>query len=111
VRVSRRRAEGRAIELLEALGLVDRADTRPNALSGGEKQRVSIARALVTNPRVVLADEPTASLDTHSGREAMRMLTSLARQGGHGCLIVTHDARLGEFADRTLRIQDGRIVG
>jgi putative ABC transport system ATP-binding protein len=104
-------AKRRAGELMEALGLGGRVSASPRTLSGGEKQRVSLARALVADPLVLLADEPTASLDTRTGREAMEVLSSSARQGRQACLVVTHDTRLTDFADRVLRIEDGRIVG
>jgi putative ABC transport system ATP-binding protein len=107
--VSGRAARSRANELLEALGLGRRLASRPVTLSGGEKQRVSLARALVAGPRLVLADEPTASLDKRSGREAMEVLTSSIRQRDRACLVVTHDTRLVEFADRVLNIEDGRL--
>jgi putative ABC transport system ATP-binding protein len=107
--VSARAARSRANELLEALGLRHRLASRPVTLSGGEKQRVSLARALVAGPRLVLADEPTASLDARSGREAMEVLTSSIRQRDRACLVVTHDTRLVEFADRVLSIEDGRL--
>jgi ABC-type lipoprotein export system ATPase subunit len=95
--------------MLTNLELSHRLHDRPGTLSGGEKQRVSIARALVGRPRVVLADEPTASLDTRRGREAVQLLTWLAREGEQACVLVTHDQRLGEFADRVLELQDGRL--
>jgi ABC-type lipoprotein export system ATPase subunit len=79
-------------------------------MSGGEKQRVSLARALVTRPRVLLADEPTASLDTRRGREAMELLRASVRQAGLACIVVTHDTRLIDLADRVMHIEDGRIV-
>ena len=107
--VPRATARSRAVGLLEALGLGDRLDASPRTLSGGEKQRVSLARALVAEPQVLLADEPTASLDTRHGREAMDVLCASARAGRQACLVVTHDTRLVEFADRVLRIEDGRI--
>lgn len=103
-------AEERARALLADLGLRDRADLRPSVLSGGEKQRVSIARALLTKPKLLLADEPTANLDGRHGQAAMELLTSLARQGQQACLIVTHDHRLRPFADRVLTIEDGIVV-
>jgi putative ABC transport system ATP-binding protein len=109
--VPARAAKARASELLEALGLSGRFSASPKTLSGGEKQRVSLARALVADPLVLLADEPTASLDTRTGREAMEVLSSSARQGRQACLVVTHDTRLVDFADRVLRIEDGRVVG
>lgn len=103
-------AKGRAGDLLEALGLGGRLSASPRTLSGGEKQRVSLARALVADPLLLLADEPTASLDTRTGREAMEVLSSSARQGRQACLVVTHDTRLIDFADRVLRIEDGRVL-
>jgi putative ABC transport system ATP-binding protein len=109
--VRARDAEPRAARLLESLGLGNRLAVRPDVLSGGEKQRVSIARALVGEPKVLLADEPTASLDTRNGREAITLLTDLARRGSQACLIVTHDQRLADHADRVLRIEDGVLAG
>jgi putative ABC transport system ATP-binding protein len=95
--------------LLRSLGLLARRDAYPGTLSGGEKQRVSLARALVTGPRVLLADEPTASLDTTRGREAMELLRRSVHEGGQACVVVTHDARLLDLADRVMVIEDGRI--
>lgn len=105
-----RSARARATVLLEALGLGHRLSASPRTLSGGEKQRVSLARALVADPPVLLADEPTASLDTSTGRDAMQLLKSSAHESGQACLVVTHDTRLLEFADRVLAIEDGHIV-
>lgn len=105
----KRVAERQAHKLLATLGLADHAHLTPRVLSGGEKQRVSIARALLTQPKVLLADEPTASLDSHQGHVAMELLTALARQGQQACLIVTHDRRLRSFADRVLYIEDGHL--
>jgi putative ABC transport system ATP-binding protein len=102
-------ARRRATDLLEALGMGGRLDARLGTLSGGEKQRVSLARALIADPVVLLADEPTASLDTRTGREAMTLLCGRAREGRQACVVVTHDTRLTDFADRVLYIQDGRI--
>jgi len=107
--VPRREALRRGAALLESLGLGDRLSASPKTLSGGEKQRVSLARALAAEPAVLLADEPTASLDTSTGRGAMDVLRSSARGGRQACLVVTHDTRLVDFADRVLRIEDGRI--
>jgi putative ABC transport system ATP-binding protein len=107
--VPRAAARERAAEMLGQLGLGDRLHASPKTLSGGEKQRVSLARALVAEPLVLLADEPTASLDTRTGREAMDVLCASARAGRQACLVVTHDTRLVDFADRVLRIEDGRI--
>jgi putative ABC transport system ATP-binding protein len=108
--VNRRVARDRAEDLLDALGLTHRRSAAPATMSGGEKQRVSLARALVTRPRVLLADEPTASLDTRRGREAMELLRDSVRQAGLACIVVTHDTRLIDFADRVMHIEDGRIV-
>ena len=105
----RRDALQRAAAMLDALDLHHRLHSHPATLSGGEKQRVSIARALVGAPRVLLADEPTASLDTKRGREAVDLLTSLARQGRQACVMVSHDHRLGAFADRIVELEDGRL--
>lgn len=107
--VPRRDALQRAAAMLDALDLHHRLRSHPATLSGGEKQRVSIARALVGAPRVLLADEPTASLDTRRGREAVDLLTSLARQGRQACVMVSHDHRLGSFADRIVELEDGRL--
>ncbi len=104
-----RTARRRAAEGPVALGLQERLSASPKTLSGGEKQRVSLARAVVAEPLVLLADEPTASLDTRAGRDAMVILSSSARQGRQGYLVVTHDTRLADFADCVLRIEDGRI--
>lgn len=108
--VGRRTADDRAGDLLDALGLSHRRSAAPATMSGGEKQRVSLARALVARPRVLLADEPTASLDTRRGREAMELLRGSVREGGLACVVVTHDTRLMDIADRVMRIEDGRIV-
>ncbi len=104
-----RAARERADAMLDALGLAARRHDKPGTLSGGEKQRVSLARALITGPTVLLADEPTASLDTQTGRGTMQVLTHSVREGRQACLVVTHDTRLIGFADRVLQIEDGRI--
>jgi len=96
--------------MLEAVGLGDRVDYHVNQLSGGQRQRVAIARALVRNPRIVLADEPTAALDRASGREVVEILQKLARQHGCAILLVTHDNRILDVANRILTMEDGRIV-
>lgn len=100
----------RAARILGTLGLEHRLDYRPGELSGGQKQRVAVARALVNNPRLVLADEPTAALDKESGREVVDLLQKLAREEGSAILIVTHDNRILDVADRILNMVDGRIV-
>jgi len=96
--------------LLERVGLKDRADFRPDQVSGGEKQRAAIARALVNDPAVVFADEPTGNLDSANGRAVMDLLEANTRQAGKTLVLVTHDAEVAARADRILRIQDGRLA-
>jgi putative ABC transport system ATP-binding protein len=103
-------AERRSCALLDEVGLSSRAEAFPAQMSGGEKQRVAIARALGFDPAVILADEPTASLDTASGWRVAGLLSDLARRHGRGVVIVTHDTRLLGFADRAVEIEDGRII-
>jgi putative ABC transport system ATP-binding protein len=103
------RARGRAEELLGRLGLADKTARRPAELSGGEKQLVSVARALVKAPALVFADEPTASLDWEHGRQVIEMLRAAARERGATVLVVTHDSRLLDAADRAMSLQDGRL--
>ncbi|UYQ93589.1 ABC transporter ATP-binding protein [Chitinophaga horti] len=100
----------RAIFLLETLGLKDRLDHRPNQLSGGEQQRVAVARALINNPEVVMADEPTGNLDSHNARELHQLFFSLRDQFGQTFIIVTHNEELAPLSDRQLVMKDGRIV-
>jgi putative ABC transport system ATP-binding protein len=100
----------RAAGELIRVGLEGKLDRKPRDLSGGQKQRVAIARAVVGRPPLVLADEPTASLDATSGREVMEILTTLAREQGTTVAVVTHDNRIYGFADRRISIEDGRIV-
>ena len=102
-------AHGRAGELLTRLGLAERTGFLPEQLSGGEKQRVAIARALANEPALILADEPTANLDSHHGREVMRELRRIAKEEGRSVVIVSHDERLKEIADRVLWLEDGRF--
>jgi putative ABC transport system ATP-binding protein len=106
---TRSQARQRATEVLESVGLGGRLLHHPAALSGGQRQRVAIARALAASPRLVLADEPTAALDKQSGREVMDLLTALARQQGIPILIVTHDNRILDLADRILSLEEGRL--
>ncbi len=103
------RARSRARTLLEDRGLGPRLRFRARDLSGGEKQRVSIARALANEPRLVLADEPTANLDSKYGRNVMNLLHEISRNGGRAVVVVSHDQRLREVADRVLWLEDGRI--
>ena len=103
------RARRTATDLLTRLGLGDRLHHRPDQLSGGEKQRVAIARALANDPPVILADEPTANLDSGHGREIARLLRRLATEDGRSVVIVSHDQRLREIADRELWLEDGVV--
>lgn len=99
-----------ATELLKQLNLGDRLDHKPSALSGGEKQRTAIARALVNSPGLILADEPTGSLDTHNRDEILTIIETLRRERGQAFLIVTHDTSLTRIADRVVHMSDGLIV-
>jgi putative ABC transport system ATP-binding protein len=103
-------ARERSIEILKAVGLAERVDHYPNQLSGGQKQRVAIARALVRQPKIVLADEPTAALDKVTGREVVDILHKLAKEQGCAILLVTHDNRILDVADRILTLEDGRVT-
>src|SRR5215475_229248 len=102
-----RRAKG----ALKTVGLAHKTKSFPSELSGGEQQRVAIARAIVGNASIILADEPTAALDSENGRAIMKILTALAKDGSRGVLVVTHDPRIVPFATRIVRIEDGSIVG
>ena len=103
-------AKTRALQLLEQVGIGGKYNSFPADLSGGQKQRVAIARALAGDPAILLADEPTAALDSHTGKSVMAMMNELAHTHGRAVVIVTHDSRLLEFADRTIRIEDGMIA-
>jgi putative ABC transport system ATP-binding protein len=107
--ISRKIMRHRAEEMLDAVGLGDRASHYPGELSGGQKQRVAIARALVAEPRIVLADEPTASLDRQSGRDVVELMQRLAREHGVTVVLVTHDNRILDIADRIIHLEDGRL--
>jgi putative ABC transport system ATP-binding protein len=98
-----------AIDILTQVGLSDRIDYKPNALSGGQNQRVAIARALVNQPMLILADEPTAALDKKSGREVVMLMQKLAKEEGKTILMVTHDNRILDIADRIISMIDGRL--
>jgi putative ABC transport system ATP-binding protein len=100
----------RAASLLELVGLGDRADHTPNELSGGQQQRVAIARALANEPAILLADEPTANLDTESSNQIVELFRELNEQRGQTIVMVTHEPDLGEKADRIVRLKDGRVV-
>ncbi|PZV13062.1 MAG: ABC transporter [Pseudanabaena sp.] len=99
-----------ATAMLEAVGLGHRLDYYPDSLSGGQKQRVAIARALVSQPKIVLADEPTAALDKKSGREVVELMQTLAKQKGCTILLITHDNRILDIADRIVYMEDGKLV-
>ncbi|REJ60427.1 MAG: ATP-binding cassette domain-containing protein [Microcystis aeruginosa DA14] len=102
-------AKAKAKMMLKEVGLGHRINYYPCDLSGGQKQRVAIARALVGNPKLVLADEPTASLDSHTGREIVELMQRLAKEQGCTILLVTHDHRILDIADRILEMEDGRL--
>jgi putative ABC transport system ATP-binding protein len=106
----RRGAAENARQALKLVGLEQKTDALPRELSGGEQQRIAIARAIVANPSAVLADEPTAALDGSNGRTIMQILASIAHERGSAVLVVTHDPRVVPFADRIVHIEDGRLV-
>lgn len=103
-------AKRRAAELLARVGLKDKLKARPADLSGGQKQRVAIARALAGEPHIILADEPTAALDSESGKLIMDLLQELAHEQNRAVVVVTHDNRIFDYADRIVQIEDGRII-
>ncbi len=105
-----KRARLRAVELLQLVGLGDKLRAIPANLSGGQKQRVAIARALAGDPPIILADEPTAALDSESGKIVLELLAKLARERKRAVVVVTHDPRVDEYADRVIHIADGRIA-
>jgi len=107
---SRRRAESRASEVLEAVGLGIRLSARPAQLSAGQQQRVAIGRALVHDPKLIVCDEPTSNLDHESGRSVMEVLRDVAKSPNRTLIVVTHDPRIFEFADRIARMDDGKII-
>jgi putative ABC transport system ATP-binding protein len=104
-----RAAKRRAMELLEYLGVGGRADNLPSKLSGGEQQRVAVARALANRPNLILADEPTAALDSVRGRQVMELFRQVAHEQDAGVIVVTHDHRALDVFDRTLEMEDGRL--
>lgn len=106
-----RSAIAKAKEALGAVGLSHKMKSFPRDLSGGEQQRVAIARAIVANPSAILADEPTSALDGENGHAIMKILAEIAKEQSRGVLVVTHDPRIFPFANRIVRIEDGRIVG
>ncbi len=98
------------MELLEAVDLLDQAKHRPDQMSGGQQQRVAIARALATKPSLILADEPTANLDTSNGQQVMEIMTRLNQETGVTFVFATHDPRVFKYARRIITLQDGRVV-
>jgi putative ABC transport system ATP-binding protein len=108
--ISQTEAKSRSLAMLGAVGLENRVDYQPDRLSGGQKQRVAIARALVRNPKIILADEPTAALDKKSGREVVELLQNLAKAQNCTILLVTHDNRILDVADRIVTLEDGRLT-
>lgn len=107
---SRNEAAARASELLDFLGMSDRLDHKPSQLSGGEQQRVAVARAIVNSPSLILADEPSGNLDTENKKELHNLFFRLRDTFGHTFIIVTHDPQLASMSDRTIRIKDGVIT-
>ncbi len=108
---SAKEAQKRALEMLKLVGLEDRASHRPTELSGGEQQRVAVARALINNPKILLADEPTGNLDTKTGLEILQLLKQINKEKSKTLIIVSHDLRVAELADRTVNLRDGVVVG
>lgn len=104
-----RAARKRAMELLDYLGVRDRADNLPSMLSGGQQQRVAVARALANQPSVILADEPTAALDSHRGRQVMELFARVAKEQGTGVIVVTHDQRALDVFDTIYEMEDGLL--
>jgi putative ABC transport system ATP-binding protein len=109
-RVSSSARRARAQTLLERVGLSDRMAHKPTELSGGQQQRVAIARALANDPRIILADEPTGNLDTHTGQEVLDLLNHLNREEGRTIIIVSHDASVTRFVTRDIHLLDGKVV-
>ncbi|MEM9808380.1 MAG: ATP-binding cassette domain-containing protein [Cyanobacteria bacterium P01_D01_bin.56] len=107
--IPKRDYRSHAVAILNAVGLGDKIDAYPENLSGGQKQRVAIARALVSRPKLVLADEPTSSLDSQTGRDVVEIMQRLAREEGCTVLLVTHDNRIFDIADRILHMEDGQL--
>ena len=105
-----RKVKDEARRLLELVGIGEKYEAFPADMSGGQKQRVAVARAVAGEPEVLLADEPTAALDTHTGKAVMEMIRGLAHSEGRAAVIVTHDVRLTEYADRVVHLADGRIT-
>ncbi len=107
--VSQSERQARAKEMLEKVGLGHRLDHYPSELSGGEQQRTAVARALIHKPSLILADEPTGNLDSHTGEEVMTLLKALNREQGITLIVVTHDAEVAAYADRVVHLRDGQV--
>jgi putative ABC transport system ATP-binding protein len=110
-RVSPAQRRERARYLLELMGLADRMGHKPTELSGGQQQRVALARALVNDPSIILADEPTGNLDSHTGAEVMAILSQLNQEQGRTIIVVSHDPSITDFTSRCIHLLDGRITG
>jgi len=110
VETDAKRVRQRALELLDKVGLADRADHFPSQLSGGEQQRVAIARALAKDPLILLADEPTGNLDFRMGQKVLRVMQDLNRQEGRTVILVTHNTAIGAMADRVVHLRDGQVA-
>jgi putative ABC transport system ATP-binding protein len=108
--IPRRTALAQAREILRSVALADKCNSLPAQLSGGEQQRVAIARALVHRPRLLVADEPTSNIDAHTGQAVMKLIREMALQPDRVTVVVTHDARVFEFGDRIVRLEDGRVA-
>ena len=109
-KVSKKAAKARSVDILQAVGLGERINAYPASLSGGQKQRVAIARALVSSPQLILADEPTAALDSQTGREIVNLMQGMAKEQNCTILMVTHDNRILDIADRIIQMEDGRLI-
>lgn len=108
---SEKEAAERARDMLRLVGLAERIDHKPSELSGGEQQRVAVARALINDPKIILADEPTGNLDTKTGYEIVQLMKQLNEEKGQTFIVVTHDSHIAEFADRTIYLKDGLVEG
>jgi len=108
---TKKKVEERAKDLLKSLGLAERLDNKPHQLSGGEQQRVAVARALINQPAIVMADEPTGNLDSENGRELHNLFLQLRDKYQQSFLIVTHNEELAQMSDRIIHMKDGKIIG
>tara|TARA_Y100001934_G_C12079549_1_gene644081 strand:- start:36 stop:791 length:756 start_codon:yes stop_codon:yes gene_type:complete len=109
-KMTRRERRERAMEVLQQVGLADRADHRPNELSGGQRQRVAIARALMNEPKIILADEPTGNLDSKTSEEIIQLLVSLKKEAGRTVILVTHEPEIAAHCEREIVLKDGLII-